>query len=310
MGLSGGPDSVFLLHKLLEFKKNNNLNIILAHLDHEWQDKSYLASEFCEKLANKYKLKLISKTISDLNLELNLNLKSNGSKEELARNYRKLFFESLAKEYNAKYIVLAHHLDDQIENFLIRLTRGTSLAGLTGIKELEKISNKNIFYFRPLLNLDKDFILNYLKNNNFKYFLDITNSSQEFLRNRIRTKVTPELYSCDKRFKQNFLRTLTKLQSTEDYLNNYINNLSKDIIINNNINLTKFLSLDSFIQDKLLLNWLYSNNLNFNLSESFLIELKRFINFRHINNKSQHKVNNSWSLIKDNNFLKLNFIFY
>src|SRR5206468_2553566 len=88
----------------------------------------------------------------------------------------------------------------------------TSLTGLCGMRP------KSGVFIRPLLEINKDDIIAYLKQNNIPYLTDPSNESPEFLRNRIRATVLPALKACDKRFYNNFLTTIHRLQETEDYL--------------------------------------------------------------------------------------------
>lgn len=169
VGLSGGPDSVFLLHFLLHIKNEYNLELIAAHLDHQWRDNSNIDAKFCADLCANLNVTFISEKAENLTPSK----KFNGSKEEFARNLRRSFFENLLKKFEANSIALAHQKDDQIETFFLRLYRGTSLAGLTGIK----IKNEN--YIRPLLNTNKSEILDMLHANNIKYVIDPTNSCDE-----------------------------------------------------------------------------------------------------------------------------------
>ncbi len=138
--------------------------------------------------------------------------KHNGSQEEYGRRLRRHFFEQILREYNADSVALAHHAQDQEETFFIRLIRGSSLTGLTSIKP------KNGPYIRPLLETPKAEILAWLHTNNIPYALDKTNESPDYLRNRIRLNVLPALRICDERFEANFLTTLNRLKTTEDFL--------------------------------------------------------------------------------------------
>src|SRR5260221_9609791 len=125
---------------------------------------------------------------------------------------RRYFFEKVLQEHNADCIALAHHAQDQEETFFIRLIRGSSLTGLTAIKA------KHGHYIRPLLETNKSDILAWLHENNIPYATDTTNDSSDYLRNRIRMNVLPALRTCDDRFATNFLSTLNRLQSTEQFL--------------------------------------------------------------------------------------------
>src|SRR3990167_462563 len=152
LGLSGGSDSVALLHLLAQKKNKFKYNLLAAHLDHEWRTNSKQDVLFCQELCNKLDLKLIYEQASNLNYKP----KITGSKEDLGRQFRLYFFNKVAQDYQAKYIILAHHLDDQIETFMIRLIRGSTITGLSCMQ------TQTVIYLRPLLDISKSEILNYL----------------------------------------------------------------------------------------------------------------------------------------------------
>lgn len=293
VGLSGGPDSVFLLKALLELSGPAKITLIAAHLDHEWRSGSSKDAQFCQDLCDRLGIKLYTRKISQLGTLLNFN----GSKEELARKYRRYFFEHVKKETNASKIALAHHADDQEETFFIRLMRGASLAGLTGMKPLQGE------YIRPLLGIYKTEILEYLAAHSICYVVDPTNSSENYLRNRIRMIGIPALKNCDARFSDNFARTLEQLQATQAFLDTLtaatyarITNGTKAL------NIALFANLDDVIKDWILIHWLIDHKVPFTPSQGLLQELKRFFQSSKGNT---HKVNNSWTLEKKNEFMTL-----
>ncbi len=224
LGLSGGPDSVFLLHVLAALRQEKNFTIIAAHLNHEWRAESLYDEQVSQELCQQLGITFISKKMS----ELHLNIKFNGSKEEIGRKARRTFFESMAKEYHAHAIALAHHADDQQETFFIRLMRGASLAGLAGMKA------KDGLYIRPLLNIKKVEILEYLHEHNIAYAIDTSNESADYLRNRIRRSVIPALRAADERFDMNFETTHEQLQQAEDFLQELAKEAFKQIIFSKN----------------------------------------------------------------------------
>lgn len=294
LGLSGGPDSVFLLNQLVTLQKNYNFQIIAAHLDHEWHSNSHQAREFCAKLClelgidfqSKQKLIFVAKTISQLDFKP----KQTGSQEDLGRQYRRYFFEQLAAEYTPAKIWLAHHLDDQIETFILRLIRGASLTGLTGIK------THNGLYIHPLLQLTKLDILNYLETNKINYFIDPTNSSLDYLRNKIRQTVLPALYQADPRFQQNFTRSLTKLQDSELFITQNTHKIYQKIITSEyQLDLNKFKTLENYLQTRVLLHWLCQAGVKFTVSEKFLAEILRFL--QHPNPTKSHQLG-TWQISK------------
>src|SRR5437762_3355868 len=109
IGLSGGPDSVFLLHLFLHLQKEYNLTLITAHLNHEWRAEAHQEEQFCHSITQKYDIPFVSKKLS----ELTKTFKYEGSKEEYARKMRRFFLEQIAQEYNAQHIALGHHAQDQ-----------------------------------------------------------------------------------------------------------------------------------------------------------------------------------------------------
>lgn len=293
LGLSGGPDSVFLLHILSELKQDNLIQeIIAAHLDHEWRPESPQDEQFCAKIAKQYGATYYNAKISNLDLELKLE----GSKEDLGRKARRYFFEQVQKEYNADLIALAHHAQDQQETFFIRLIRGTSLSGLTSIKP------KYRQYIRPLLETNKQDLVNYLDQHNIPYLTDPSNISQEFLRNRIRKQVIPALKNCDNRFDQNFQATINRLQKTEKFLENLTHQTFTDISTKSQgvfyINLKLLLNLDPVILYRVLVHWLIAQNVKFPVSTGFLDEMIKFLKQP---GSKEHQLHTTWILVKKRN---------
>ncbi|MDR3647406.1 MAG: tRNA lysidine(34) synthetase TilS [Candidatus Babeliales bacterium] len=299
VGLSGGPDSIFLLRVLHELQKIINFELIAAHLNHEWRSNSYLDVELCSATCKALNIPLVTKKVS----ELNITFKFKGSKEEHARNLRRHFFATVKTQLNADRVALAHHLIDQEETFFIRLIRGSTLSGLTSMKACED------FYIRPLLEIKKTEILDYLNTHNIQFIIDYTNESPDFLRNRIRNNVIPELQKVDNRFDYNFLRTLTKLQETEEFLEKLVEEKFEEISrvpfrpelveeYRYAIDLNKLFALDTFLINKLIFHWLYKSKVKFELSEKFIHEIIRFLRQ---SGSSNHEIHHEWSIGKKKN---------
>lgn len=297
LGLSGGPDSICLLNILNELKSEFSINLVAAHLDHEWRVQSFKDVEFCKKLCDKLNVKFVSKKAS----ELNFKFKETGSKEDLGRKMRRFFFEETAKEFDTDTVALGQHLQDQEENFIIRLIRGTSLSGLTGIKSKE-ITQSGINYIRPLIETNKNEILNYLKENKLEFLVDPTNIDETYLRNRIRKNIIPNLQECDNRFDSNFLKTLHRLNEANNFINNFTEQEFNKIYKNEELDSKKLLELNAYIQKRILLYWLIQNNVQFNISENFLDEILKFIKSEH---GGTHKLHENWSIEKKQNKLKI-----
>ena len=268
VGLSGGPDSVFLLHYLVQLKNDGRVsNLIAAHLNHEWRKESDQEQEWCKALCAKLRVPFVSKRLSDYKDQI----KFNGSKEAYARGVRRKFFNEILTEYNADAIALGHHLQDQQETFLIRLVRGTSLSGLTCMWP------KRGHYIRPLLQTSKHDIIAYLKKHAIDYLIDPTNVSHDFLRNRIRATVIPALQECDSRFDHNFSSTLERLQNTEQFLEKLTHKTFDQINTDKGLNLDLLFEQPKPMQYRLLMHWLITHKLPFPPTQSFLDEVVRFL---------------------------------
>lgn len=271
IGLSGGPDSVFLLSLLQSLQTKKNLTLIAAHLNHEWRETAADDVKFCHDLCNNLDIKFVYTTAS----ELPESLKQHGSKEEIGRRMRRYFLQNVRENNNADFIALGHHLQDQEETFFIRLIRGTTLSGLVGMKPKDGI------YIRPLLETNKSDIVHYLNENNINYLTDPSNISESFLRNRIRLKVLPALQECDERFDANFLRTLHNLHQAEAFISYETEKHFHEIAeLKNNtwyIDVKKFRICRPFMQNRLLMHWLIAEQVPFTPSQGFLEEIKRFL---------------------------------
>jgi tRNA(Ile)-lysidine synthase len=287
IGLSGGPDSVFLLHTLIALQKKYNLTLIAAHLNHEWRPEADDEEEFCRILAQQFNISFISKKLSQLSIKK----KYSGSKEEFARNARRQFLEHVLHEHNAQSIALGHHAQDQQETFFIRLIRGTSLAGLAGMHA------RNGLYIRPLLETNKSDILQWLETNNITYALDMSNESDNYLRNRIRSKVLPALNQCDARWNNNFLTTINRLQQDNALLNDIAESTLYLITTEseNILDIKKFIPIHPSLHHRILILWLIKNNVQFPVTQKFLDEIIRFL-FH--DRGGMHDIHEKWSLVK------------
>ncbi|PKN03607.1 tRNA lysidine(34) synthetase TilS [Candidatus Dependentiae bacterium HGW-Dependentiae-1] len=289
LGLSGGPDSLFLLHVLHEWHTAGHIKLIAAHLDHAWRPESASEALFCQHAATALGIPFIQARLSDLDFTPQWR----GSKEDLGRKARRFFLESVAREQNADRIALAHHAQDQQETFFIRLLRGATLTGLTGMKP------KQGLYIRPLLLTNKAEILAYLHEQNITYVTDPSNESPIFLRNRIRATVIPALRSCDERFDKNFLSTITRLQETETFLDTLAQEILTQISTSHEgitrIDIPTFLATPPILRYRILLTWLCQHQLPFEPTQAFLDEIIRFLAHER---GGKHALHTSWHLVK------------
>lgn len=187
LGISGGRDSVALLHLLLE---NDYRNLILCHLNHGLRgEEADGDAELVNELAEKYQLR------SEIgHSDIKLLMQENGESMELAaRNARHNFFAQCATKYNSSKVLLAHHADDQAETILFNLLRGS--AGLRGMSfhTQHQITGLDLHFLRPLLATSRSEINTYLKDQNIPYRDDSSNTEAIATRNRLRNEAIPLL---------------------------------------------------------------------------------------------------------------------
>lgn len=284
VGLSGGPDSVCLLHFLHSLKKEKKFTLIAAHLDHEWRTDSHKDAEFCSEFCATLNVPLVVKKISELSYEV----KKTGSKEDKARQYRRHFLQDVASKHQADYIALGHHEDDQIETFFIRLMRGTTLTGLRCMRP----QSGNII--RPLLHLSKENIFDYAYGCDLTFLTDPTNSSSEHLRNRVRTMLMPILNHVDERSTYNILRAMASIKESEELLDYLVEKTYTDVIHNERLDVKLFRTFPLSLQKRIVRQWITQSAHKFTLTESFINEIVRFLDSER---GGTHTLGN-WSIVK------------
>ncbi len=285
IGLSGGPDSVYLLHQLVRVREQLGLTLTAVHLNHEWRSDAHKDVELSNQLCEPLKVPLIVKKVS----ELNYTPPKTGSREDEGRNLRRHVFETTLRELSADSIVLAHHADDQQETFFIRMIRGTTLTGLCAMKEIDGL------YIRPLLHIPKSEILEYLNSNGISYITDSSNSSDEYLRNRIRNSLIPTLQKCDPRAERNLSNLIDSLQNTEEFLRTITETTYLSVTAHNGLDTQQFCPLHPVLQKRVLTHWLITNAPAFTLTEKFLDEIIRFL----ISPRGgSHQLGTNWKITK------------
>ena len=221
IAISGGVDSVVLTHLLHEL----NFDISLAHCNFQLREKeSDLDEEFIELLAQKtsnqiFKIKFDTEQFA---------LKNKLSTQIAARELRYNWFQEVIKKHNFDYVLTAHHADDNLETFLINLTRGSGLDGFTGIPKI----NGNIV--RPLLAFSREEILAYAKTNTIDWREDASNATTKYIRNKIRHKVLPVLKEINPNLLETFAKTLENLQESKQIIEDKIADISSEVINSKN----------------------------------------------------------------------------
>lgn len=188
VGVSGGPDSVCLLHILNRCRKDMALSLHVVHINHGIRKRESKREEkFVSHLAGRMGLPITVKSLDVPSYARRKKL----TVEEAARDMRYSAFEQLAGKLNAKKIALGHTASDQVETVLMHLLRGSGPQGLSGIPPVRKLGSTAVV--RPLIEVNREEILNYLKKNKLTFCLDSSNRKTEYFRNRIRLKLLPLL---------------------------------------------------------------------------------------------------------------------
>jgi tRNA(Ile)-lysidine synthase len=184
LGLSGGADSVALLHVLLELLSRFGFKLAAAHLNHQIRGAEAGRDEaFVRELCRRLDVELIVEHADSLDVAA-------GDLEERAREARNAFLERAADARGSNLIALAHHADDQAETVLMRMLRGAGVAGLGAMAE--RGPGRII---RPMLQVSHEEILDYVRERRLEFVEDSSNASRSILRNRIRHELIPMLES-------------------------------------------------------------------------------------------------------------------
>lgn len=229
VGISGGADSVALLHILVSL----GYKCIAAHCNFNLRgDESFRDEQFTIDFTKRLQVPLCK-----ISFETNKYAQENRlSVEMAARELRYRWFEELLNTYDADAVAVAHHRDDSVETLLINLTRGSGITGLTGIKP------KNGNVVRPLLCVSREDIYAYIENNGLEYVTDSSNSSDIYTRNFIRLKVIPLLEEINPSVKASLARTANHLYDASLIYNHSIEEARKVIIQNNRLSISALLS--------------------------------------------------------------------
>ena len=241
VAVSGGADSMCLLHFFNKISSRMRLNIICAHVNHSIRGaEADSDEEFVRSFCNKHNIKAVF-----AHYDVPKIAKENGeSEEQCGRRLRYEFFDSVAE--NAK-IATAHNLNDSAETFLFNFTRGTGLKGLTGIPPVRD----NII--RPLSECTRDEIELYLSSEGVQYVTDSTNLSDEYSRNKIRHNVLPVLNEINPGFFSVFANCISVLADSEKYLEEKTDEAFIKSKKNRKFSIDDIIQLDKVIRDRLII---------------------------------------------------------
>ena len=210
VAVSGGRDSMVLLHLLLELQKEKTFHLAVCHFNHQLRgDESDGDEVFVEAHCRDLGLPFI---VDCGDVEAHAEA-AGESIETAARSLRYAFFEAALEEFDADRLVTAHHADDNAETLLINLIRGAGLQGLTGIPP------RRGKFVRPLLGVTREQLAAYGAAHSIPYREDSSNENTDFLRNRLRQEVMPILEELNPQLTGTLGKTLRLLRRDNDYLN-------------------------------------------------------------------------------------------
>lgn len=228
---SGGIDSMVLTHVLSKL----DVDVHIAHCNFKLRGKeSDNDAEFVQK----------TPYISPNQIYINLfgtekyAEQNKISIQVAARELRYQWFEELRREKNLDYILTAHQADDNLETFLIHLTRGTGLEGLTGIPK------QNGAIVRPLLPFSRADISDYAKANQIEWREDATNASTKYLRNKIRHEIVPLLKEINPSLLDSFSNTLEFLNQSQSIIDDRMESISNSVVTKRKQNNEEIIELD------------------------------------------------------------------
>jgi len=217
LAISGGLDSVVLCHLCM----NLDLNIALAHCNfHLRANESDEDEKFVIKLAEQLEVEIFVQHFETEKYAKNHKI----STQMAARDLRYKWFSELADQLDFDFIMTAHHADDDLETFIINLSRGTGLEGLSGIPMI----NGNVV--RPLLSFSREMIEKHALDNKIEWREDSSNASNKYLRNKIRHEIIPGLKELNPRFLESFNVTQEHLKEARSLIDDQLDAISDQVI--------------------------------------------------------------------------------
>ncbi|MCH2203016.1 MAG: tRNA lysidine(34) synthetase TilS [Fuerstiella sp.] len=189
LAVSGGADSMALLHGTAQLWPDNTSGLVVAHVDHNLRgDQSRADAAFVETTVEELGLQFVLLSGDTVQEQQ----KSGGSTEEVARRIRYQMLQSSAHSADIEYVVCGHQSDDQAETILHNIIRGTGLRGLTGMC-IRRQLNHRVQLIRPMLDITRSSIEEFLDDLDLKWRFDESNSSTRYTRNKIRNHLIPTL---------------------------------------------------------------------------------------------------------------------
>lgn len=292
VALSGGPDSVCLLKILHDLKKDFNVELAAAHVNHMLRgEEAFKDEEYARAMCEGLDIKFYSKRV-DIN---KVSKQRNISHELAGREERYKFFQFISKENKCNKIAVAHNANDQAETVLMNMMRGTGIEGLCGIR-----SKREGGIIRPILCLSREEIEDYCELYNLNPRIDKSNLESIYSRNKVRLDILPYMKN---NFNKDIIETINRmtnlLQIDNDFIEKECNNNYKKYCTNSEKNL--IISKEAFFIEKAILTRL--------IKKTFIEFTGKHTNFemKHIyevislaSNSTNKKVNIPHGIIAEN----------
>lgn len=214
-GVSGGPDSIALLHLLDSCTNRYGFELFVVHVNHrlrpEADGEAQYVQQFCEQ--KQIPFQLFAEDVADYAKKYGMSL------EQAGHEVRHTCFRKAAEAWNITKLALGHHGDDRAESVLLHLVQGCGLDGLTAMPP------KDGWLIRPFAFLQKKDLVQYCERHSLQYFTDATNLEPGCLRNQIRLEVLPQLKAYNPQITESLLRLQESCGADADYLEQYTETL-------------------------------------------------------------------------------------
>jgi len=290
--ISTGVDSMVLLDMLINLKKEYNLLIYVAHVNHHQREQSDLEEVYIKSFCKQHNIECFVHHLNKVN---------DDNFQDFAHRERLLFFKKSIHKVQADYLFLGHHANDNIETVLMRIMRGSNLKGYAGINPI--IKTKEYIIVRPFAEILKDDIIAYAHKRAIKYFQDETNIQDKYTRNRIRKNIIPLLFEEDENVHQKFLEFSKTVNGAWDVVTSFVLDFIKNnvIITKQKITFTidAFNELSKFLQNEVLFYLLKE----YQFGKSNIDEIIKLITSSKKNHKLYYK--NLFTFVKEYNVISI-----
>lgn len=193
VAVSTGADSMSLLYALLLLQDEYQLRLTVAHVNHKKRKQSDEEEKYIREFSEKHHLPCLVETLKNAEYD---------NFQSYARQQRYQFFQRVMEETGSDYLALAHHAEDNIETILMRIFRGSSLRGYSGMDEVLPFHAKLLI--RPLMGCIKEELIAFLDDAQIRYYQDLSNFEDTYTRNRLRKEIIPLLYKEDPHVHEKF----------------------------------------------------------------------------------------------------------